>query len=109
MKYFINSDGDVFGFESDGSQDHLILSNMVGITFEEVQSINKAKEDKYKSTVDYKINAAKSYLASTDFYMTVDKYETLTAEKQIELKSKRAEARALINSLELELMEVING
>ncbi len=43
---------------------------------------------------------AYGYLASTDFYMTVDKYATLTDEKKTELTTKRQEARDLINSLE---------
>ena len=55
----------------------------------------KLEEDKAKQ-----ISEAKQYLADTDFYMTVDKYETLTIERQEELKAKRAEARVLINSLE---------
>ena len=51
-----------------------------------------------------KIQEAKNYLTSTDFYMTVDKYATLTAERQVELTTKRAEARELINTLEAELI-----
>jgi len=42
----------------------------------------------------------KKYLKDTDYYMTVDKYETLTVERQEELKTKRAEARVTINELE---------
>lgn len=47
-----------------------------------------------------KIAEAKQYLNDTDFYMTIDKYATLTTERQEELTQLRAEARALINSLE---------
>jgi hypothetical protein len=43
---------------------------------------------------------AMKYLVDTDFYMTVDKYETLTTERQEEIKAKRAEARVTINDLE---------
>lgn len=46
------------------------------------------------------IDKLKQYLSDTDFYMTVDKYETLTTERQEELKAKRAEARVVINDLE---------
>lgn len=48
-----------------------------------------------------KVFEAKSYLASTDFYMTVDKYATLTEERKAELTQLRAEARVLINELEV--------
>jgi len=46
------------------------------------------------------IQEAKEYLASTDFYFTVDKYATLSEERKLELSTLRAEARMLINSLE---------
>ena len=51
-----------------------------------------------------KVAEAKVYLTSTDFYMTVDKYASLTPERQVELTTKRAEARELINTLEAELI-----
>lgn len=54
--------------------------------------------------LDIKIQEAKNYLASTDYYMNVDKYATLTTERQVELTTKRAEARELINTLEAELL-----
>lgn len=70
--------------------------------------IIKTLEDKQKEIKLKEINAqiaeAKQYLASTDFYMTVDKYATLTEERQLELTTKRAEARELINTLEAELV-----
>lgn len=47
-----------------------------------------------------KVAEAKAYLSSTDFYMTVDKYASLTVERQNELVSKRAEARETINLLQ---------
>ena len=56
------------------------------------------------NTINNQIFEAKQYLSSTDFYMTVDKYATLTEEKQLELTTKRAEARELINTLEAELI-----
>lgn len=57
------------------------------------------EEQILKQENDNKILIAKKYLQSTDFYMTVDKYATLTEEKKEELITKRAEARELINSL----------
>ena len=43
-----------------------------------------------------KIAEASTYLASTDFKMTVDYYATMTAEQQEELMAKRAEARTFL-------------
>ena len=34
MKYFINKNKEIFGFELDGSQDHLITPDMVEISLE---------------------------------------------------------------------------
>lgn len=56
------------------------------------------------NTINSQIFEAKQYLSSTDFYMTVDKYATLIADKQVELHTKRADARELINTLEAELI-----
>jgi hypothetical protein len=43
------------------------------------------------------IQEALSYLLSTDFYFTVDKYATLDNAKKLELEAKRLEARGVIN------------
>lgn len=47
-----------------------------------------------------KLFEAKEYLKNTDFYMTVDKVESLTEEKKAELISKRETAREVIRSIE---------
>lgn len=70
MKYYINKNKEIFGFELDGSQDYLILDDMKLITLEEIEAINKAKEDEYKNSLWYKINEADMYLASTDWVNT---------------------------------------
>ena len=49
-----------------------------------------------QQVVDKQIAEAKTYLASTDFKMTVDYYSTMTAEQQEELSTKRAEARTFL-------------
>ena len=41
MKYYINKNKELFGFELDGSQDHLITSDMVEISLEEIAELNK--------------------------------------------------------------------
>lgn len=73
MKHYINKNKEIFGFELDGSQDHLITEDMAEISIEEIQAINKAKEDEYKQTVEYKIAEANAYLKDTDW---VNDYKT---------------------------------
>ena len=96
MKYYINKNKEIFGFELDGSQDHLITKDMKEISLEEIQAINKTKEDEYKNSIEYKISEAKDYLLSTDYKMTIDYFATLTKEIQDELILKRAESRDFI-------------
>jgi len=93
MKYYINKNKEIFGFELDGSQDHLIKDDMSPISLEEIEAINKAKEDEVKQTIEYKKAEALAYLASTDWYVT------RKLEKGIEIPEevtkKRDEAREI--------------
>lgn len=100
MKYYINKNKEIFGFELDGSQDHLITKGMKEISLEEIEAIHKAKEDEYEASLEYKINEAKSYLLSTDYKMTVDYFGTLTKDEQDNLIKLRAEARQFIRDNE---------
>ena len=95
MKYYINKQQEIFAYNLDGSQDYLI-DDKEPITIEEVQAINKAKEDTYKSTIEYKISEAKQYLEAADFKMTVDYFGAMTEQEQEEVIDKRAEAREFI-------------
>ena len=61
------------------------------------------EEELQITSINKQIQEAKVYLASTDFYMTVDKYAELDEARKVELITKRAEARELINTLEAEL------
>ena len=54
------------------------------------------EEELAQQELEAKIAEAKTYLASTDFKMTVDYYATMTAEQQEEFTTKRAEARAFL-------------
>ena len=103
MKHYIDKNKEIFAFELDGSQDHLITKDMVEISLEEIQALNTAKEEEYKNSVEFKINEAKQYLADTAWY--VERLNDPSSGKAIpeDVLSKRAEARALINSLEIEL------
>ena len=64
------------------------------------------EEELAKQESDRQIAESKTYLASTDFYMTVDKYAELDGARKVELTTKRAEARELISTLEAELATV---
>jgi len=44
MKYFKDDNDEIFGFEPDGSQNHLIKDNMVEITIDDVNAINHSKK-----------------------------------------------------------------
>ena len=72
--------------------------------FKTVEKEVEVKVPIYKEVTEFlqleELATAYKYLADTDFYMTVDKYESLDEEIQIEIKSKRQEARDLINSIE---------
>lgn len=95
MKYYKDNQNNVFAYELDGSQDHLI-GNKVQMTAEEVEiHINPTKTEEQLQAEA--IEQAKAYLQSTDFYMTVDKYATLDDAIKEELTRLRAEARLVIN------------
>jgi len=61
MKYYKNSSGQIFAYESDGSQDHLITNEMKKLTKTEVERIenpdkflSKAeKQEKYLKSLPY--------------------------------------------------------
>ena len=97
MKYYINENKEIFAFELDGSQDHLITSDMKEISVEEIQAINQAKEDEYKATVEYKIAEAKQYLSNTDYKM-LPNYVVKPEEDINDIITKRNTAREFIRS-----------
>lgn len=67
------------------------------------------EEELAKQESDRQIAESKTYLASTDFYMTVDKYAELDEARKVELTTKRAEAREVINTFEAELILLEGG
>lgn len=93
MKYY-KQNNEVFAY--DDEQIALGLSNdKVLMTDEEVEAhINPPKTE--AQILAEQVQEAKTYLASTDFKMTVDYYATLTEVEQQELTTKRAEARAFL-------------
>ena len=64
------------------------------------------EEELQITSINKQIQEAKTYLSSTDFYMTVDKYAELDEARKVELATKRAEAREVINTLEAELTTI---
>ena len=69
--------------------------------FKNIKTAEQLAQEAVDAGNAQKVSEAKAYLSSTDFYMTVDKYATLTEERKAELTQLRAEARVLINELEV--------
>lgn len=97
MKYYINKNKEIFGFESDGSQDNLITKDMKPISLEEIQAINQLNDDNFKQSLEYKLKEAQFLLDSTQFKFG-DDYDKKNTPEWEELKLKRAEAREIIRS-----------
>ena len=97
MKYYINKNGELFAFEKDGSQDFLITEDMKQISLEEIEAINQTKEDEFKQSLEYKINEAKVYLSSTDFYYSRFLETGEAVPEDVVLK--RTEAREFIRTV----------
>ncbi len=101
MKHYINKNKEIFGFELDGSQDHLITSDMVEISLEEIEVINKAKEEEYKNSVEFKVNEAKQFLYKSD-KKVMPYYEFEDGDNSLEWYiEERSKARAFIRANEI--------
>lgn len=101
MKYYINKNKEIFGFELDGSQDHLITPDIVEISLEEIKVINKAKEDEVKQSLEYKVNEAKQFLDKSDKKVLPD-YEFKEGDNSLEWYiEERSKARAFIRANEV--------
>jgi hypothetical protein len=104
MKYYINKNKEIFAFELDGSQDHLITEDMSLISLEEIEAINKAKQDEYMNSLEYKLNEANSYLTATDW---VEAYK-LRNDLGLELIPEDSSKWEVINKRE-EYIEFLKG
>ena len=101
MKHYINNNKEIFGFELDGSQDYLITSDMVEISLEEIEAINKAKEDEYKNSIAFKVQEYKLFLDKTDKKVLPD-YEFKEGDNSLEWYiEERSKARAFIRANEV--------
>jgi hypothetical protein len=97
MNYFKNENNKIFAYDDEQTEQGY-GSDLTPITESELAELQKPTQADLDAQ---KVSEAKAYLASTDFYMTVDKYATLTDERKAELTQLRAEARVLINALEV--------
>ena len=97
MRYYKDTNDRVFAYELDGSQDHLITSDMVEITLDDVKSLQVAREDIRKETTEYKVAEAKAYLSKTD-YKVLPYYELKADEVLDDIVTARAFARDYIRS-----------
>lgn len=81
--------------------DHLITSDMVEISLEEIEAIHKAKEDEYKNSVEFKINEAKQFLNKSDKKVLAC-YEFKEGDNSLEWYiEERSKARAFIRANEV--------
>lgn len=67
MKYYKDSNNKIFGFETDGSQDHLKSENLMEITKAEVDVINKQKFQAQLDARDYGTKRQAAYPLIADF------------------------------------------
>ena len=122
MKYFIDyekSTGKILGFIIDETKKEGVIIEVSKEQWDTAMTFNKiiidgenisfdkvdwrTQEEIKREEINTQIAEAKTYLSSTDFYMTVDKYSELDEVRKVELTTKRAEARKLINTLKIEL------
>ena len=99
MKYFKNENNQIFAYD-DEQVAQGYGKDLTPITEVEKDAINKAKEDEYKATTEYKITEAKQYLAKTDhkFY---NGYKPKEGEDLVEIERLRDEARDFIRANEI--------
>ena len=101
MKHYINKNKEIFGFELDGSQDHLVTPDMIEISLEEIEVINKAKKDEYKNSIEFRINEAKQFLDKSD-KKVMPYYEFEDGDNSLEWYiEERSKARAFIRENEV--------
>jgi hypothetical protein len=82
MKHYKDSNDNVFAYEEDGSQDHLI-GDKVGITDEEADSLNTAKYLRTLTAYDYSKKRVLEYPPMTDYLDGVVKGDQAQIDKYI--------------------------
>lgn len=94
MKYFKNTDNELF--INPIVKNHIGLIELTKEEFDTQLELNNKPTD--AQILEAKVNEYKSYLASTDYKMTIDYFATLTKEIQDELILKRVESRDFIRA-----------
>jgi hypothetical protein len=93
MKTYKDLDNNLWAYEEDGSQDHLIPSDYIQITDEEAKAIHISQQPVIN--LQDAINAeARAYLASTDWF--VIRMSENGTPIPIDVLTKRAEARLAV-------------
>jgi len=67
MKYYKNSKNQIFGFEIDGSQDNLITEDLIQITLDDVNIINKKNQEEIFSNLTYQQKRQSEYPSIYDY------------------------------------------
>ena len=67
MKHYKNNNNQIYAYEEDGSQDHLIPDSFVSITDEEAAVLRKAEADSYLATLTYSQKRMMEYPSNFDF------------------------------------------
>ena len=90
MKHYKDKQGNVYAFESDGSQDAFIADNLIAIT--ESEAIKITNPPPTAEQLQAKTNAeARAYLASTDWSVT--RFAETGIEIPADVATKRQTAR----------------
>lgn len=93
MKHYVDKNTkEIFAYEDDGSQDHLIKDGLAPISDEELVELRAPEET---VIIAQKVQEAKRYLSDTDFKMIPD-YEPKEGEDLEAIRLKRKEAREFI-------------
>ena len=95
MKHYKNNSGQVFGFDDD--QLHLVTPDMVEITLEEIDELNKPTPEQLKQ---HRIAELKQLLSASDFKVLPDYQATKTQAENDSIIAQRALWREEIRGLE---------
>ena len=83
MKLFKDLTNNIWAFELDGSQDHLIQSDMISVSQEEANSIRQSKEEILFNDLPYTKKRALKYPPITDYLDGVVKGDQAQIDKYI--------------------------
>ena len=66
MKHYKDSQNNLYAYELDGSQDHLIPSDYIGVTDAEAQALREEKHQQRFNALSYKEKRATEYPSFAD-------------------------------------------